>query len=110
MWPRIPAATNSGGKAGAGPGERTPGRDGGRRFKSYAGVHPSGEEADLDGLDQAAGAAYWLFRVEHANRDEQTRELQIQHSVAHARTFTFDQRWVALAASDPPSWIAPTGT
>lgn len=39
---------------GGGQGKRTPGSAGGRPFISYLGTHPNDEEADPDGLDQAA--------------------------------------------------------
>lgn len=49
------------------------------------------------------GAAYWLYVVEHATDDEQTRILRIQDPVAHARTFTFDRGWVEIARTEPPA-------
>ncbi|HHP1384760.1 TPA: sacsin N-terminal ATP-binding-like domain-containing protein [Pseudomonas aeruginosa] len=50
--------TGGGGKSGGtnsgGQGKRSPGSAGGRPFISYIGTHPDDEEADPDGLDQAA--------------------------------------------------------
>jgi hypothetical protein len=46
------------------------------------------------------GAAYWLYVVEHATAPEHMRILRIQDPVAHARTFTFDRGWIAIAQSD----------
>lgn len=46
--------TDRGGKGGGGQGKRLPGQVGGRPFISYVGTHPDVEEADPDGLDQAA--------------------------------------------------------
>lgn len=50
--------TGGGGKGGGtsngGQGKRAPGSAGGRPFISYLGTHPDDEEADPDGLDQAA--------------------------------------------------------
>ena len=48
------------------------------------------------------GAAYWLYVVEHATDPQQTRILRIQDPVAHARTFTFDRGWIAIAQDHAP--------
>lgn len=48
------------------------------------------------------GPAYWLYVVEHATNDDQTRILRIQDPVAHARTFTFDHGWSEIARTDIP--------
>ncbi|MEO8681224.1 MAG: DUF3883 domain-containing protein [Vicinamibacterales bacterium] len=45
------------GNESGGPGKRSPGRGGGRPFISYVGAHPDSEDADPDGLDQAARMA-----------------------------------------------------
>lgn len=42
---------------------------------------------------------YWLYVVEHAGDTEQTRITKIQDPFGHARTFTFDQGWVAVSHS-----------
>lgn len=47
------------------------------------------------------GASYWLYVVEYATNADQARILRIQDPVAHARTFTFDQGWAAIARRDP---------
>lgn len=47
------------------------------------------------------GAAYWLYVVEHATDADQARILRIQDPVAHARTFTFDKGWAAVARREP---------
>jgi hypothetical protein len=43
------------------------------------------------------GDAYWLYVVEYASDVERERILRIQDPVGHARTFTFDHGWVAVA-------------
>lgn len=43
------------------------------------------------------GDAYWLYVVEHAADPAQVRLLRIQNPFGHARTFTFDHGWSALA-------------
>ncbi|NBV15773.1 MAG: DUF3883 domain-containing protein [Janthinobacterium sp.] len=52
---------------------------------------------------QDRGARYWLYVVEHATDPEQIRILRIQDPVAHARTFTFDQGWIEIARTVPPT-------
>lgn len=47
------------------------------------------------------GASYWLYVVEFASNADQARILRIQDPVAHARTFTFDKGWAAIARRDP---------
>jgi hypothetical protein len=43
------------------------------------------------------GDAYWLYVVEHATDAGKTRILRIRDPCAHARTFTFDKGWAAIA-------------
>lgn len=43
------------------------------------------------------GDAYWLYVVEHATSPTQARVLKIQNPAGHARTFTFDKGWRAVA-------------
>ena len=48
------------------------------------------------------GDAYWLYVVEHSTDKSRARVLRIQNPVGHARTFTFDRGWSAIARTDPP--------
>ena len=47
------------------------------------------------------GAAFWLYVVEKASSPDGGRILRIQDPAAHARTFTFDHGWEAIAKTDP---------
>jgi hypothetical protein len=47
------------------------------------------------------GAAFWLYVVEEASSPDGGRILRIQDPAAHARTFTFDHGWEAIAKTDP---------
>lgn len=54
------------------------------------------------------GDAYWLYVVEHAGDEGRSRILRIQDPAGKARTFTFDQCWIAVAESaDIPSAEVP---
>jgi hypothetical protein len=46
------------------------------------------------------GDAYWLYVVEQATDPAQARVLRIQNPAAHARTFTFDRGWRAIAQTE----------
>ncbi|HEX7643873.1 MAG TPA: DUF3883 domain-containing protein [Burkholderiaceae bacterium] len=48
------------------------------------------------------GDGYWLYVVEHATDPARARVLRIQNPAGHARTFTFDQGWSAIAETEPP--------
>ena len=48
------------------------------------------------------GDAFWLYVVEWANDDEQSRILRIQDPARKAKTFTFDRGWADIAQFDPP--------
>ena len=43
------------------------------------------------------GEAYWLYVVEHAGEEGSSRILRIQDPAGKARTFTFDEGWIAVA-------------
>ena len=48
------------------------------------------------------GQAYWLYVVEQATDPSRARVLRIQNPAGHAKTFTFDHGWSAIALTDPP--------
>ncbi len=48
-------------------------------------------------LAQEHGRNYWLYIVEHAGSDE-ARVVRIQDPAGKAKTFTFDQGWIDIAA------------
>ena len=43
------------------------------------------------------GEAYWLYVVEHASDDVNSRVVRIQDPAGKARTFTFDSGWLSIA-------------
>jgi len=43
------------------------------------------------------GEAYWLYVVEHANDEVNSRVVRIQDPAGKARTFTFDSGWLSIA-------------
>jgi hypothetical protein len=43
------------------------------------------------------GEAYWLYVVERAGEEARARIVRIQDPAGKARTFTFDQGWIAVA-------------
>jgi hypothetical protein len=47
------------------------------------------------------GSAFWLYVVEQASTPDVVRVLRIQDPAAHARTFTFDHGWAAIAKAEP---------
>ncbi|MEX7641930.1 sacsin N-terminal ATP-binding-like domain-containing protein [Stenotrophomonas maltophilia] len=46
------------------------------------------------------GDAYWLYVVELASDPENARVIKIKNPVGHARTFTFDHGWRAIAQAE----------
>lgn len=48
-------------------------------------------------LAQAKGDAFWLYVVEYAAEPERTRILRINDPAGHAKYFTFDHGWAAVA-------------
>jgi len=41
--------------------------------------------------------SYWLYVVEYASGDRESRILRIQDPAGKAKTFTFDQGWISVA-------------
>jgi hypothetical protein len=51
---------------------------------------------------QEYGEAYWPYVVEHAGT-ESARLVRIQNPAGKARTFSFDQGWLAIATIAGPT-------
>ena len=54
-------------------------------------------------LAREKGNAYWLYVVEYATDAQRARVLRIQNPAGLARTFTFDQGWMKIAQTQPPT-------
>ncbi|HDX8903687.1 TPA: DUF3883 domain-containing protein [Klebsiella michiganensis] len=60
--------------------------------------HPVGLSHTQFNYAREKGDAYWLYIVEYTTESTKARVLKIQNPVTHARTFTFDHGWRAIAS------------